>query len=789
MSQQTDIPVTTRTGLTSEQAAQLYREGKGNAPPKGAGRSTGQILFENIFTWFNILNFILALVLASVHSWRNMLFMGVVVFNTLISTVQEIRAKKTVDRLTLLVAAPVHVMRDGQWSQLPSEQLVLHDVVRFSMGDQVCADALVLEGQGAANESLLTGESDAVHKKADSPLYSGSFLTEGRLTARLVAVGADSYAGQLVQSVRKVKVARSQLMEDLQKLIRFISWFLIPIGLLLFAKQYWLLKDPVTKAVPGTVAAVLGMIPEGLMLLTSMALAVGVIRLGRQDTLVQELYGIENLARVDTVCVDKTGTITKGCLTVQQVVPLSGTTPQAVDGLAERLLAASQDDNLTMQALRRHWPAQKAAETNARWVPFSSEHKWGAVCFDNGCLVLGAPDYVMRGRMPAQLAQQVEGYAAQGLRVLLLATAFSEPREGVLPEDVSPAALLLLGDEIREDFGETARYLMEQGVAIKVISGDNPLTVAEVARRAGLAGTEEWVDASTLDTEEKLKEAAGRCTVFGRVAPEQKKQLIQALKDRGRTVAMVGDGVNDVPALKVCDCAIAMAGGSDAAQKVSQVILLKDNFSALPAIILEGRRVINNITRSASLFLVKTCYSFALALILLFSPFSYPFEPIQLTLISTFTVGTPAFVLALTPNKERVRGDFLLTILRNALPGALNNVLLVVALMLLSGPLGIPQEQLSTIAVGIVGITGLLVLAMTCLPFNRDCLLLLAAMAAGLIGSAVLFGSFFKLVPLTGAAPWALAVFLLAAPFTLWLMYRGADRWLGRILDRRGAAA
>ncbi len=772
----------TLTGLTSQQAAQLHSEGKGNLPPKGAGRSLGQIIFKNLFTWFNILNFILAAALIAVRSYRNMMFMGVVIFNTLISTVQEVRAKKTVDKLTLLAATPVPVMRDGLWTKLPQEQLVEGDLVRFSAGDQVCADALVLEGLGAANESLLTGESDPVAKRGDDQLFSGSVITEGRLYARLTRVGGDSYAGQLVQSVRHVKVSRSQLMEDMKKLIRFISYFLLPIGIVLFVKQFWLLKDPLEKAVPASVAAMLGMIPEGLMLLTSMALAVGVIRLGKQNTLVQELYGIENLARVDTLCVDKTGTITKGLLRVQEVIPLPGADLAQVDICMRQMLQASEDDNLTFQALRSHWAGPLIpAEPVALRVPFSSERKWSAVCFiASGTCLVGAPEFVLGSDMPQDLAQQIAGYADQGLRVLLLAHSPQAPQDSCLPGELCPQALILLNDEIREDFSETAAFLLEEGVAIKVISGDNPRTVAEVARRAGLADAENWVDASLWQDDEELIQAAGNYTVFGRVNPEQKKKLVLALKEAGHTVAMMGDGVNDVPALKVCDCAIAMAGGSDAARKVSQLTLLGENFSALPQVILEGRRVINNITRSASLFLVKTCFSYLLSLLMLVLPLSYPFHPIQMTLVSTFTVGIPSFFLAMEPNRERVKGGFLPTILKNALPGALTNLALVMIIFMFTKLMGLSGDQRSAIAVACIGATGLMVLAYTSRPLTLMRGLLLGGMGLSMLIHGRIFRRFFFLVPLSGVHAVLSGALIALSPVLLYLFRRWVNKGFAR---------
>lgn len=776
-------------GLTTQQAQRLHEEGKGNVPPRAAGRTLGQIVFHNLFTWFNILNFLLALALIGVHSWRNMLFMGVVISNTLISTIQEIRAKKTVDRLTLLVTAPVHVLRDGQWTQLPAEQLVLGDVVIFSAGDQVCADADVVYGLGAADESLLTGESDPVPKQQGEALYSGSVITEGKLYASLKNVGEQSYAGQLVQSVRTIKVPRSQLMEDLKKLIRVISYFLIPLGLMVFFKQYRLLDYPLNQAVPSAVAAMIGMIPEGLMLLTSMALAVGVVRLGKQNTLVQELYGIENLARVDTLCVDKTGTITKGMLEVEHVIPLGEADQQSVDKWMMQLLQASEDDNLTFQALRSHWtgPVQPAQPVAGR-VPFSSARKWSAIGFAmQGCVVLGAPEFVLGSAMPDDLRQQVSHYATQGLRVMLLCRS-ANPLDGqTLPDALQPLALITLNDQIRDDFAETAAYLAREGVDIKVISGDNPLTVAEVARRAGLQGADRWVDMSLVKGDEALERAAEQFTVFGRVAPEQKQRLVVAMKAAGKTVGMMGDGVNDVPALKVCDCAIAMAGGNDAARRVSQLTLLKENFSALPQVILEGRRVINNISRSASLFLVKTLLSFLLSLMTLLLPIRYPFEPIQMTLISSFTIGIPSFFLALAPNRERVQGHFTKTIVRNALPGAVTNVLLLLVLYAVSGMVDMSPEQRGTIAVAVVGFTGLLVLAYTSRPLNLMRGLLLAAMAGGMLLTALLMPKLFYLVPLAPTGWVLLVILLVLSPVCLAFLRSAVQRFFEARHKRKSA--
>lgn len=741
-------------GLSGAEAQKLILEGKGNAVPKNeGGRSVLNILFHNLVNWFNILNLLLALALILVGSYRNLLFMGVVVFNTLIATVQEIKAKKTVDRLSLLAEAPLPVLRDGRYVDLTGNQMVLGDRVRFPLGSQICADALVLEGNGACDESLLSGESDPVLKERGSVLYSGSFVTEGTLEARLTCVGKDSYAGKLVSSVKKIKVSHSRLMDDLQKLIRIISFFLIPMGLLLFLKQSCILNEPLDKTIPSSVAAMIGMIPEGLMLLTSVALAAGVVKLGAKHILVNELYGIENLARVDIVCVDKTGTITEGKLNLNRLFPVQGLDVAELDLKLKRFTFSNPDRNLTTEALRYAYGVSDALLTPApSHIPFSSARKWSAVGFEDESLVLGAPEFVFPGDVQTEFKERASSYALQGYRVLALAQSPEALVGRELPQALSPLGLILFNDKIREDFKDTALYLKNQGVKVKVISGDNPRTVAEVASRAGLPDAMDFVDATTLTSPEALKEAALKYTVFGRVMPEQKKQLILLMKEAGHSVAMMGDGVNDVPALKVADCAIAMAHGSDAAKKVAQITLMKNQFSALPSVILEGRRVINNITRSASLFLVKTCFSLLLSLLTLFSPFLYPFQAIQLTLVSSFSVGIPGFFLALEPNEERVRGNFLKTIFLNALPGALTNLFQVLLIFLVTKPLSLSAEQASTLAVYALLMTGMLVLYFTCRPLSARRLILLFAMALGMVLSCLFFPKLFLLVPLPQSA-------------------------------------
>lgn len=765
---ETFIP-TPPEGLSHEEARRRAAQGLDNRPVKDPGKSVGRIFRDNLFTLFNLLNLVLALCLALVGSWRNMLFMGVVISNAFIGTFQELRAKRTIDKLTLLSQAGVRVLREGEELLLPPEQLVQGDLAVFHAGDQICADGVMRFGQGAANESLLTGESDPVLKLPGDELLSGSFVTEGILTVQLTRVGENSYASQLIKSAKTIRKPHSELMTSLARIIRIVSILLVPLGLVLFAKQYFLLHQPVGEAVPSTVAAVLGMIPEGLMLLTSMALAVGVVKLGLKNALVQELYGIESLARVDTLCLDKTGTITQGTMAVEQ----------KDEGLEEAvgffLAAFDNEESPTLNALKN---AYRKADVKDEMitVPFSSARKWsGAYSPSVGAVVVGAPDFVFPNGC-GTILERARELAAQGLRVLTVAVSDQPFEEQRLPENLRPLGLVCLSDTIRPEAPDTLRFFSEQGVEVKVISGDDPLTVSQVARRAGLINWDQAVDAAALTTDEQLFEAAGRYTVFGRVSPRQKQQLVEAMKKQGRTVAMTGDGVNDIPALKAADCSIAMAGGSDAAKHVAQLTLLDANFAVMPEIVMEGRRVINNITRAASLFLVKTLFSFLLSVALLILPLPYPFQPIQLTLISSLTVGIPTFLLALEPNRSRVRGNFLYTVFKNAIPGAVCIVSGVLLTYALQGALAISQEQVSTLCTLLTGFTGLAVLFKVCLPFNWKRALLMILMTIGFYGGALVLPGVFFLVPLPMPALLWLGVWMLAGAVILWAVGKGLDR-------------
>ncbi len=775
-------PAEPTLGLTSAQVQALAAQGQTNRLPRPADGGVPAIIRRNVFTLFNLLNLVLAGLLLWVGSYRNLLFMGVVVSNTIIGLVQELRAKRMHDKLLLLSEGKVQTLRDGELTPIAPAALVLGDVVRLRRGDQAPADAQVLAGSAELNEALLTGEGEPVPKAAGDALLSGSYVTEGEVTARLTAVGENSFAGKLQQSARKVKRPKSTLMASLTYIIRIVSVVLVPISCLLFWKQSAVLQLPLPLAMTKTVGAAIGMIPEGLMLLTSMALAVGVIRLGQRNALVNELYGIENLARVDTLCLDKTGTLTSGRMRLAGIHPLADTT-QAAMTIPLRALAQAflGEDTPTWQALTAVYPPSDAYTPTAT-VPFSSERKWSAASFDGlGTLVMGAPERVAATQ--ADMLALASTYAQQGLRVLALMHTASPTQGKTLPHGLQPLGLITLSDTLRPDAADTLAYFTQQDVALKILSGDSPLTVSRIAREAGLAGAEHWVDCAALPATPDYAALAQAYTVFGRVSPEDKRALVKALKAQGRTVAMIGDGVNDVPALKAADCSIAMAGGSDAAARVAQITLLDADFAVMPQILLEGRRVINNITRASALFLVKNLFSFLLSAFLLILPFAYPFAPIQLTLVSTLSIGFPSFVLALQPNRERVRGSFLGNVLLRSLPGGVTVAIICLLLQYAGRANDLSAEVVSTLCTLVAAFSGLCVLTLTCLPLDKLRGGLVAFVATAMVLAVLLFPQIFYLVPLTGVAstllPLALAGTLALLLLFSWLLTRlmpGASR-------------
>ncbi len=740
-------------GLTEAEAENR----KKNLLPPDEGKPVYRIITDNIFTLFNGLNLLLALALLLVGSYRNMLFVAVVALNTGIAIVQEIRARNTIRRLKLLRAARVRVIREGQEIQLLPEQVAEGDLMVLRAGDQVTADAVVISGNGRADESLLTGESDDIPKAAGAWMYSGSYLTEGRCVCQAVYVGEDSYLGKLTREAKTHRKTVSGLEKEMNRLIQWDSLAVLPLGLLLFLKATRILGLTVSRAVPPTVAAVLGMIPEGLILLTSIALTVGLLRLAKKNVLVQSLNGIEGLARVDVLCLDKTGTLTSGHMKLETLIPQDCEEEEAREAL-RRFLGAFDDRGGTLEALRE--AVGSGSEIPVAIQPFSSARKKSAATFEDGVTyILGAPEYALAGKVPEALREQTEALTKEGRRLLVLAEARGVIQGDVLPEVTRILALLSLKDEIRPRARETVNYFAQEGVTMKVISGDDPLTVSRIAGEAGIGQAEEYVDARTLSTEEAIREACEKYTVFGRVTPEQKKRLIIALKEKGHTVAMTGDGVNDIPALRAADCSIAMAEGADAVRSTAMITLLRSDFEAVPEILLEGRRVINNISRSATLFLTKTIFSLLLTLLALFLPGPYPFMPIQMSLVSTCTVGIPGFLLALEKTRDRIQGDFLKRVTLRALPGGVA-VALCGAVATVLPLFGWDQTVCATLATWTAALIGVTVLVRVAWPFNLPRLGVVAGAAALFVLSATLFEPVFYLTNLKGMEWLALALLM-----------------------------
>ena len=772
-------------GLTAAQVEQRTRLGYVNTPVDPPGKTVKQIIFSNVFTYFNLIFFLLAGFVIAVRSWNNLMFMGVVLVNMIIGIVQELRSKKTLDKLNLLNAPRGTVVRDGSEQTLDTAEVVRDDVAVFRSGDQIYADAEVLSGECQVNESLITGEADEIKKQAGDTLLSGSFLVSGSCSARLTAVGAESYASRLTAEARRGRRPKqSEMMRSLTNLVKWIGFIIIPFGVILYIKEVNWLGRSVAEGVVSTVAALIGMIPEGLYLLTSLALVASILRLAQKKTLVHEMSCIETLARVDTLCVDKTGTITENKMVVDRVHPLCEERYNAgdIDLIMADYVGASADDNDTMTALRAFFQGearQKAVDT----LPFTSVRKYGGVSFhDDETYLLGAPD-VLLGESYQDYEELISRYSALGCRVLLLADYSGSLHDEALTAELLPLALLLLNNKIRAEAPDTFRYFAEQGVAIKVISGDNPVTVSEVARRAGIENAERYVDARTLTDDRMIAEAVESYTVFGRVTPDQKKRFVTALKRNGHTVAMTGDGVNDVLALKEADCSVAMASGSDAACRVSNIVLLRSDFSVMPSVVAEGRRVINNIERSATLFLVKNIFSFTLALVSLLFTMPYPFSAAQLSLVSSLTIGFPAFVLAMEPNESLVKGKFLRNVIGRALPPALTDFVLIIGVMLFYYAFRFEQGMMSTICALVMGIVGILVIVRISRPLTLIRKLLIAAVTVAFVFCAVFMKGLFTLSPLDFAGMLLLAVFALLAWPALRLAYRVQD-WLRRKHDQ-----
>lgn len=709
-----------KEGLTEQQVQEHRLHGWTNEAVNPPAKTTKEIIHDNVFTYFNLIFVVLAVLLSIVGSFRDLTFLPVIILNTLIGIVQEVRAKKVLDNLSMLNAPQASVVRDGKKHVIDAEQLVLDDIVIFKAGNQVCADAQVEAGEVQVNESLLTGESDEITKKKGDHLLSGSFIVSGQCHARLENVGRDSYISKLTLQAKEMQEGeQSEMIRSLDKLVKSVGIAIIPIGVLLFVQAFFFHHDPFRSSVTSMVAAVIGMIPEGLYLLASVALAVSSMRLAKKKVLLHDMKCIETLARVDVLCVDKTGTITENTMKVQKVVEASGYKKEEMPELSKMIgdfAQAMTSDNITMAALKEHF-TENTGKKELSKTAFSSAVKYSSVTYEENSYVLGAPEFVLREAYETH-KEEIQSYTSGGARVLVFAEYDGKPDGKALSGKAEPLGYVLLTNPIRAQAKETFQYFAEQGVEVKVISGDNPVTVSEVAKEAGIQGAENYVDASALETEQEIREAVLSKTVFGRVTPDQKRQFVKSLKEAGRTVAMTGDGVNDVLALKDADCSIAMASGSDAAAQASQLVLLESDFSCMPSVVLEGRRVVNNIQRSASLFLVKNIFSFLLSIFSVIFMVTYPLEPSQVSLISMFTIGIPAFFLALEPNKSVIKGHFLTNVFLKALPAALTDVLAVGALVVFGRTFGVNSTDISTAATMLLAIVGFMILFKISQPMN-----------------------------------------------------------------------
>lgn len=732
-------------GLSDEEAEQRKKEGKINGDGSVPTKSVKEIIRTNLFTFFNLINVVLAALVFAVGSPRNALFMGVIVCNCLIGIIQEIRAKRIIDKLSLISAPKAKVVRSGEEREIAVSEIVLDDIMRLSAGMQVCADAEVVAGECEVNESLVTGESDPQPKIKGSPLLSGSFIICGEAYARAVKVGEDNFSNKITNGAKYLKKPNSEMLRSINKILKFITVCIVPIALILFYKSIFITGEPMQTSVISVVAAIIGMIPEGLVLLVSMVLAVSSIRLSKHNTLVQDLYCVETLARVDVLCLDKTGTITEGRMRAEEILPLSEDVNLKEIEIYTALGALTgvlPDDNPTANAVRERCSKYLSEDVSKEWIcaaafPFSSAKKWSGVQFEKqGSYVMGAAEFILE-EFSEEIKQKIERYGEMGKRVVLLAHSekpFSESKQ--LPPDLVPIALIIIGDLIRAEAKSTLDFFAEQNVEIKIISGDNPLTVKSVAQAAGVRNADCYIDMSSV-TDERISEVAIKYTVFGRVTPEQKLKLVKALKENGHTVGMTGDGVNDVLALKEADCSIAMQSGSDAARNVSSLVLMDSNFASMPLVVAEGRRSINNIERSATLFLTKTVYSFLLAVIFLFVTKPYPFLPIQMTLNGLF-IGIPSFFLAIEPNTSLVKGRFISNVMKKAVPLGLCVVLNISLLTGISHVLLMSADEVRTLATFILGFTSFAVLCYICKPFDWK-RVFMAAVLAGLFSLAFIF--------------------------------------------------
>jgi len=747
------------TGLSAAQVKERFACHADNYKVESSTMSVSDIVKSNVFTYFNLVFAIIAVLLSIVGAWRDMLFLPIIIANTCIGIIQEIHSKKVLDKLSILNAPQSVVIRDGKKAKISADKLVLDDVVEFTAGSQIPADAKVIDGELQVNESLITGESDEITKRAGDQLLSGSFVVSGKAYARLEKVGKDSYISKLtLQATKSKKGEQSEMIRSLDYLIMVMGIIIIPIGIALFVQSFIYNEGTLHDSITGMVAAIIGMIPEGLYLLSSVAMAVSSVRLAQKKVLIHDMKCIETLARVNVLCVDKTGTITEPGMHVYEVELLDGVDEDATTKILADVVHAQNRDNATMEALQAHFTENGGMHAKEVFS-FSSETKFsGAIMEDGKSYVIGAPEFVLRSQFE-EYQEQIAEYSSKGYRVLVFGEYEGTLTKKPLTEPVVPMGFVMLANPIRKGAKETFTYFAENEVEIKVISGDNPLTVSVIAKEAGIANAERYVDASVLKTKSDYYNAVEEYTVFGRVTPNQKRMLVQALKAHKKTVAMTGDGVNDVLALKDADCSVAMASGSDAASNVSQLVLLDSDFSRMPSVVAEGRRVVNNIERTAALYIVKNIFSMLLAVFSVILLLDYPLEPTQVSLISMFTIGIPSFILALEPNKNPIRGHFLTNVLVKALPAGLTDFIVVSGLVIFCREFSVDLDCLSTSCTILVAIVGFMILYRIAKPMNVGHIIMMIGVIAGWLFCMLFVSKFFAITSISKQCAMLMIVF------------------------------
>lgn len=759
------------SGLTSLEVEKRKKEGKVNISSNLKTKSVKRIFYDNIVTLFNLINVVLFIALLLVGSYKNILFMGVVLTNIAIGVFQEIRSKRSVDKLSILSERKITVLRDGKEREISREDIVLDDVIVLSRGSQVPADCILVRGECKANESLLTGESDLIQKKVNDEMLSGSFVSSGKCFAKVTKVGADCYAAKINNEAKYIKKVNSKILKSFNFIIKLCTFVMFPIGVFFFINQFGIENGNIQQAVISTVAALIGMIPKGMILLTSSVLAVSIIRLSKSKVLVQEMYCIETLARVDVLCLDKTGTLTADSMNVTDVISF-GSSEDEIKIALSSVVNASEEINATLDAIESYTKNVNPIKATS-FSQFSSETKWSGGSFENGkTYIFGAAEFVFKNKEKYKNVFDKIDEISQTVRILTLSVSNGKISNSELPDDLQPMALILIKDKLRDNVNETIDYFKKQGVTLKVISGDSVKTVQNIAKEVGIEGAENAVDMSTVTSDEQLKEAAESCNVFGRVTPAQKKSLVLALQEKGHSVAMTGDGVNDVLALKEADCSVAMASGSDAAMNVSQLILVNNDFASMPSVVAEGRRTINNIEQSSALYLVKTIYSVILSILFIFFNSQYPFEPIQLTLIGAFTVAIPSFVLALQPNDNRIKGNFTAKIFAHAIPSAVCVILNIILIISMGSFFGVSNpDELSTLCVYLTALSCFLLVVRLSLPINLLRGVMLAVSISGVVLGSLFFSSLFSVVPLSAQGLIMLAVLAVVTLILFNVMY------------------